>query len=99
LGSCEATFPIPTIDACPVCGFSGLNRPAYDAHGFGSLENCPSCGFQFGGTDLRQGWSHRDWRTIWIDEGTPWRSTSEKPPRHWNPQNQLGRLRHDTFSR
>jgi hypothetical protein len=78
---------------CPVCGYEGLRQPPYDNRGFGSLEVCPSCGFQFNVTDTREGWSHRDWRDAWISKGMLWSSTTQGPPPRWSAKNQLGRLR------
>ena len=40
---------------CPVCDFDGLAKPACDERGFGSLEVCPSYGFQFNVSDAQQG--------------------------------------------
>src|SRR5260221_13957120 len=51
-----------TKNICPVCGFDGLANPAYDKRGFGSHETCPSCDFQFGVSDTRDGWDFQDWR-------------------------------------
>src|SRR5690348_14541982 len=83
----------PLRHTCPVCGFDGLAKPAYDEGGFGSLEVCPSCGFQFNISDTRHGWSFHDWRNKWVSDGMPWSSATTRPPRNWNPQNQLGHLR------
>lgn len=33
---------------CPVCGYVGLDEPAYDTHGYGSCEICSCCGFEYG---------------------------------------------------
>lgn len=77
---------------CPVCGFNELFNPAYDSKGFGSLEICPCCGFQFNVTDTKHGWSFTDWRAQWISKGMPWVSTTVKPPRRWSAKNQMGRL-------
>jgi hypothetical protein len=78
---------------CPVCGYSALGKPPYHDRGFGSGETCPSCGFQFNVTDVRDGWSVRDWRSRWVSGGMLWTSRILEPPRNWNPQNQLGRVR------
>jgi hypothetical protein len=77
---------------CPVCGFDQLTKPAYDHRGFGSLEVCASCGFQFNISDTRHGWSFEDWRKKWVSDGMLWSSKTVRPPRQWNPQNQIGRL-------
>jgi hypothetical protein len=78
---------------CPACGYGGLAKPPYNEKGFGSVETCPSCGFQFNVTDVRDGWSFEDWRQKWVSDGMPWSSKATRPLRHWDPQNQLGRLR------
>jgi rRNA maturation protein Nop10 len=78
---------------CPVCGFAGLMKPAYDKRGFGSLETCPSCGFQFNVSDAQHGWSHRDWRDRWVTAGMPWCSGTLPRPRRWSAKNQIGKLR------
>jgi len=77
---------------CPVCRYPGLTKEAYDKHGFGSHETCPSCGFQFDVTDRREGWSFRDWRIKWIAAGMPWSSSAVARPKNWSAQNQLGEL-------
>src|SRR5262245_2244099 len=77
---------------CPVCGYAGLDRPAYNSKGFGSLEGCPSCGFQFDVSDTKGGWSFSDWRKQWISNGMSWSSAVVKPPRNWSPQNQVSKV-------
>ena len=77
---------------CPVCGYDGLASPPYDKRGFGSLEICPSCGFQFNVSDTKHGWSHLDWRKRWVANGMPWSSATTERPKRWNPKNQIGRL-------
>lgn len=77
---------------CPVCGYPGLDDPAYLATpkgGLGSLEICPSCGFQFGWTDDDQHITHEQWRTQWISRGMVWRMKEMGPPPNWNPRAQL----------
>ncbi len=78
--------------SCPVCGFDGLSKPAYDENGFGFMEVCPLCGFQFNVSDERHGWSFEDWRERWVSNAMPWSSTTVKSPPRWSPKNQLGRL-------
>ena len=41
---------------CPVCGYDGLDEPAFDERGVGSDDICPCCGFQFG----LDGFPHKD---------------------------------------
>ncbi|HEX5416427.1 MAG TPA: hypothetical protein VFZ25_12230 [Chloroflexota bacterium] len=54
---------------CPVCGYPGLNTPAWDEDDqAGSQEICPSCGIQFGYDDAAGGSRelrrkiHAEWR-------------------------------------
>jgi hypothetical protein len=80
---------------CPVCGYAGLEEPPRSPNtGAGSLEICPSCGFQFGVTDDDRGHSYDDWRMQWIARGMPWGSEGiEEPPPDWDPREQLDRLK------
>lgn len=71
---------------CPVCGFDGLEEPARTLSGGGSDEYCPSCDFQFGVTDIDQGFSDAAWRTLWVARGKPWSHLLYEPqPPGWNP--------------
>lgn len=79
-----------TTNTCPVCGFSELDEPAYDAHGCASFQICPCCGVEFGYDDATR--SHKELRAQWIQRGMPWWSTVMKPPIHWNPVAQLQTL-------
>lgn len=73
---------------CPICGYPSLSEPAYDGP-VGSLEICPSCGYQFGYTDDDQHISHDQWRQQWVDGGMVWDKGRSEPPANWNPQQQL----------
>jgi hypothetical protein len=73
---------------CPTCGYPDLYEPAYGSRA-GSLEICPSCGFQFGYTDHGKHITHDQWRNQWIDQGMPWSSIGIKQPMNWDPQKQL----------
>ncbi|HEY1573690.1 MAG TPA: hypothetical protein VGG05_20280 [Pseudonocardiaceae bacterium] len=79
---------------CPVCGYGGLEVPAYSpVTGRGSYEICPSCGYEFGVTDDDLQITHEQWRRRWIDEGMPWRDTGiSDPPTDWDPRAQLAEL-------
>ena len=33
---------------CPVCGYDGVDEPAFDERGVGSYDICPCCACQFG---------------------------------------------------
>lgn len=77
---------------CPVCGYPDLDTPAYwqnDPNANGSLEICPSCGFQFGYTDHGKHIAHEQWRMQWIASGMIWRSKGIKPSPNWDPRAQL----------
>lgn len=73
---------------CPICGFDGLDEPAYDGRQ-PSFEICPSCGNQFGYDDAVA--SHASLRQKWISKGARWWSR-EAPPEGWEPQVQLARV-------
>ena len=73
---------------CPVCGFPDLYEPAYDVD-LGSLEICPSCGFQFGKTDDDEHITHEEWRRNWVTRGMLWRGRGRHAPLDWNPKKQL----------
>ncbi|MGH3624104.1 MAG: hypothetical protein ACRDQ5_20310 [Sciscionella sp.] len=78
---------------CPVCGYPGLEEPAYSATtGLGSYEICPSCGYEFGVTDEDEGISHAQWRRRWIVGGMQWWWTEAGPPEGWDPRAQLDAL-------
>jgi hypothetical protein len=74
---------------CPVCGYPDLEDPPRSASGAGSLEICPSCGFQFGKSDDDDGWSYAAWRERWVAEGMAWDRGSSEPPEGWDPRAQL----------
>jgi len=76
---------------CPACGYPDLEEsPRSLRTGGGSYEICPSCGFEFGVTDDDLGFTYAAWRSRWIADGMPWRSTGiESPPPDWNPEYQL----------
>ena len=71
---------------CPVCGYDGLEEPAYDVHGYSSFEICPCCGVEFGYDDATR--SHEDLRAEWLANGARWWSKRDKPI-GWSPQKQL----------
>ncbi len=80
---------------CPVCGYDDLDEQAYDGipiiedDAIGSLEICPSCGFQFGKTDDDEGITFEQWRERWIAGGMPWDGIGIHAPPNWNPREQL----------
>jgi transcription elongation factor Elf1 len=95
-GEARIRNPVLTVsveNTCPVCGYEGLAKAPYDKRGFGSLEACASCGFQFNVSDTGHGWSHRDWRDRWIADGMRWSSQTVRPPPRWSAKNQLNKRR------
>ena len=72
---------------CPVCGFRGLNEPAYDVKGCASFEICPSCATEFGNHDAKR--SHEELRKAWLAVGAPWRSKALSAPLGWDGHEQL----------
>jgi hypothetical protein len=81
-----------SMNQCPVCGYNGLDEPAYDSSGCASFDICPSCGTQFGYDDATK--SHESLRAEWIAKGMPWWA-DDKPPPGWNPVQQLRSLTND----
>jgi len=83
-----------TCHTCPVCGFTGLYEPPYDARGYGSYEICPACGFEFGlDDDPEREPASRAWRERWVAAGCPWFSSARKPPEGWDPAKPILRVR------
>ncbi len=79
---------------CPVCGFPELTEPAYDKYGCSSFNICPCCGVEFGYQDATSSKAdlpkrHAALRTTWIAGGMVWHSASDRPPKDWNPKEQL----------
>jgi hypothetical protein len=75
------------MNRCPVCGYDGLDEPAFDDVGAPSFEICPSCGTEFGYDDART--PHPALRAEWVAKGMPWHSRVTPPPPDWNPVKQL----------
>ena len=73
---------------CPVCGFLGLEEPAYTG-GAPSYEICPSCGTEFGLHDYDQ--SFVKLRQRWIRGGCQFSFPDLQPP-GWSAKQQLKRL-------
>jgi hypothetical protein len=76
---------------CPVCGFPGLDHPAWDPQtGEASFTICPCCGCEFGYDDATT--SSRDaFRRRWLKAGAPWFSPERKPV-NWNLPEQLANV-------
>ncbi|UTT42925.1 hypothetical protein [Exiguobacterium aurantiacum] len=65
---------------CPVCGFDGLDEPAYNKFNDPSFEICLCCQFQFGDDDdieieeglfMQREETHTNYRKAWIESGAP----------------------------
>ncbi|MDL5376810.1 hypothetical protein ACNOIU_15290 [Exiguobacterium mexicanum] len=65
---------------CPVCGFDGLDEPAYNEFNDPSFEICLCCRFQFGDDDdveieeglfMQREETHTNYREAWIESGAP----------------------------
>ena len=85
-------------NVCPVCGYDGLDEPAFDERGAGSDDICPCCGFQFGLDDFPYEDRERlvaEWRERWVAGGCVWKYATgcRRPPEGWDPQAQLARTR------
>ena len=85
-------------NVCPVCGYDGLDEPAFDERGVGSDDICPCCGFQFGLDDFPFEDRERlvaEWRERWVAGGCVWKYATgcRRPPEGWDPQAQLARTR------
>ncbi|HEV3098053.1 MAG TPA: hypothetical protein VG104_12955, partial [Candidatus Dormibacteraeota bacterium] len=81
----------PVTYACPVCGYPGLEEPAYSG-AVASHEICPSCGFEFGGPADPA--AHEAWRQQWIAGGMTWwaQAAGRPAPANWDPAKQLAGL-------
>jgi hypothetical protein len=77
---------LPTLNACPVCGFVGSGPPPYDAAGVPSYETCRSCGMEFGITEEIE-YDLAEWRRRWIRDGMPFRHPPAPPG--WDAEAQL----------
>lgn len=78
---------------CPVCGYE-MDDPPWANDRSPSDEICPSCGIQFGYSDMTGGniegrkYLHLGWRLKWRQDGMRWSSTFGKPE-NWDPIKQL----------
>jgi hypothetical protein len=75
------------MQRCPLCGYPGLDRPAYDEYGCSSFDICACCGVQFGYDDSRT--PHLELRRRWLARGAPWHYARDPPPAGWSPIEQL----------
>ena len=75
---------------CLVCFYNDLYDLPYDEDGIASDEICPCCGFQYGYDDFkRDSTVYSEWRIGWMDSGFKWFSKGRKPPKDWNPKEQI----------
>jgi predicted RNA-binding Zn-ribbon protein involved in translation (DUF1610 family) len=89
-GSAQPTGAGPPF-RCPVCGYLGLDEAPWTEESGASYEICPSCGFEFGVTDVDRGISYEQRRREWIAAGMRWWSR-RRPPPGWDPRVQLREL-------
>jgi hypothetical protein len=82
---------------CPVCGYDGLIEPPWTGAS-ASEEICPACGIHFGYDDAAGGNAanradtYERWRNHWVATGMKWFSSGRRPPRDWDPVQNLKRL-------
>jgi hypothetical protein len=76
-----------------MCGYDGLDEPAFDDVGAPSYDICDCCGTQFGYHDART--PHAVLREKWVAKGMPWHSRAVTPPPGWDPAQQLRLLTND----
>jgi hypothetical protein len=89
---------------CRVCGYRGLSKPPYERESGASDEICSSCGIQYGFDDAGRDEVYEDmmfkekvytyWRNRWIQSGCKWYSKGVRPPKNWDPHEQLKRVLH-----
>ena len=81
----------PVTYTCPVCGYPGLDEPAYSG-AVASHEICPGCGFEFSG--LADAAAQEAWRQQWIAGGMTWwaQAAGRPAPANWDPAKQLAAL-------
>ena len=73
--------------ACPVCGYMGLDHPAYSESGCASYDICRCCGTQFGYDDANR--SYESLRAQWLVGGAKWWSDARPAPNNWSAVEQL----------
>ena len=81
-------------ELCLSCGynvFKDLGVYPWDSD-LPSDEICPCCGIQFGYQDMSRGKRdeiYAEWRERWTKGGMVWDKGRSKPPKNWNPVEQL----------
>jgi len=73
---------------CFVCGFDGLEEPAYNEIKEPSYEVCPCCGFEFGVDETGDPDRYGSFRSKWISAGAEW-FLPDKKPKDWSLEKQL----------
>lgn len=68
---------------CPVCGYKGLDEPAYNEYGDPSYEICSCCGFEYGFDDHSEGYTFQSYREKWINEEYSFHNKNNMP-RDWS---------------
>ena len=76
--------------ACRVCGLTQLEPPWGNDGKSPNFEICYCCGVEFGYED-RTFNSINNYRKKWLEKGSPWFYSKEKPE-NWNLQDQLGNI-------
>lgn len=75
---------------CRVCGFFIKDKPWGSDGKSPTYDICPCCGVEFGNEDYSID-SIRKYRTHWINAGTAWFDTNQKPD-NWNLEEQLDNI-------
>ena len=88
---------------CPVCGYDGLDEPAYGKNGEPSYNICSCCCFEYGVDDscgyrsLEEDFN--DYRGKWIEKkGCKW-FEADKKPQNWELSKQLNNLQGYIFQK
>jgi len=88
---------------CPVCGYDGLDEPAYGKNGEPSYNICSCCCFEYGVDDscgyrsLEEDFN--DYRGKWIEKkGCEWFEADQKP-QNWELSKQLNNLQGYIFQK
>jgi hypothetical protein len=82
---------------CPACGYE-INFEPWEQE-FPSDGICPCCGIHFGYDDFageeksKRQEKYLQWRANWINKGMKWFSRHTLPPKDWNPDQQLLKLK------
>ena len=84
------------MNKCPGCGYSGLDKPAYNGFGNPSFDIC-DCSVHNNQATTTHSTSFAVLRDRWIAKGMPWHSRAFAAPAGWAPRlQQLRSLTNDT---